>query len=375
MNPVNVLYVYGDILRHGGIENFMMNYFRNIDSNVIHIDFAVQGKRRGAFDDEIESAGSCIYRLPKPGRNPFRYTHELKKIFKSGRYQIIHSHCDAMNFRILRLAEECNVPVRISHSHNINHVLQKQSILKIYYYEYSRKKVAEYASICYACSEKAGRWMYGNRHFKVIPNAIELDKFLFDSDKRKVLRNRYNISENTIVLGNVGRFDVQKNQLFLVDLLKMLSEKSREYRLLLVGNGWMRKHIEKKIREYNLKENVIFTGEVDNPQDYYNMMDIFLMPSLFEGYAIALEEAEVNGLPCLASEYVPEEVEVLNHIDFIRLDKDVWMKKILKLSPVERYADATEELKKNGYDIKVAAKRLQNEYIRLYREAREKGNV
>lgn len=376
MKPVNVLYVYGDRLRHGGIENFMMNYFRHIDPEVIHIDFAVQGNVRGVFDDEIEKRGSYIYRLPKPSRHHARFIRELKKIFKSGKYKIVHAHCDAMNYRVLRLAKKCNIPVRISHSHNTQHVLSRKSSFKALYYDYSRKKIVDYASICYACSQEAGNWMYGNHHFTVVPNAIDLDKFLFQLNIRKDLRRKYNISEHTIVLGHVGRFDTQKNQMFLVELLKMLSEDNdRKYLLLLVGNGWLRKAVEQRILDYKLREHVVFIGEVDNPQDYYNVMDIFVMPSLFEGYGMALEEAEVNGLPCLASNYIPKEADVLDRIHYIQLDLKLWRDSIHAVLPPKRYRDAAEELKRKGYDIKDAAKKLQNEYIRLYQEAVENKNV
>lgn len=366
MTPVNVLYVFGDRLRRGGIENFMMNYFRYIDRNIIHIDFVVQGKRRGAYDDEIERAGSCIYRLPKPGKNPVSFAAELKKIFRMGKYQIVHAHCDAMNYRILRLAKQCNIPVRISHSHNTEHVLASKCKIKFWFYEYSKKKVHDYATTCFACSEEAGRWMYGKHEFEIIPNAIVLDRFRFQEKDRIRLRGKYDIPDNAVVLGHVGRFDRQKNHLFLIELLKKLAEEeNRRYYLLLVGNGWMRSVIEEKVKEYRLEKHVIFTGEVDNPQAFYNMMDIFLMPSLFEGYPIALEEAEVNGLPCLVSEFITKEVAVTEIIEYSRLDLDTWYQKIQNLIPPRRCVGAESVLREKGYDIKDAAKRLQDEYINL----------
>lgn len=366
---INVLYVFGDELRHGGIENFMMNYFRHMNKDVIHIDFVVQGEGKGVFDDEIEKADSRIYRLPKPGRHLCRYQKEFSRILQSGRYQIIHTHCDAMNFRILRLAEKCNIPVRISHSHNTQHILPGRSRLKTLYYEYSRKRLARYASVRYACSEEAGKWLYGKYLFEIIPNAIDIDKFLFRSGKRTLLRGKYGIPDNMIVLGHVGRFDVQKNQIFLLDLLKkLISKDHNKYLLFMVGDGWMQNSIKKRVKEYCLEEYIIFTGEVPNSQDYYNMMDIFLMPSLFEGYCIALEEAEVNGLPCLASQYIPKEVNVSDKITYLPLNVTVWREQILKMSLAKRRTDAAEELRMKGYDINDAAKRMQDEYIRLYQE-------
>ena len=370
MNPINVLYVFGDKLRHGGIENFMMNYFRHIDKNIIHIDFAVQGYAKGAFDEEIEKSGSCIYRLPKPGQHFFQYKKEFCKILASNKYKIIHAHCDAMNFRILRLAKKYNIPIRISHSHNTQHILSGKSKLKAIYYEYSIKRIVKYATVCYACSWDAGKWLYGNHKFRIIPNAIDIDKFLFRSESRSQFREKYAISKETIVLGHVGRFDVQKNQMFLLDLLENLVKAGdRKYILLMVGDGWMKNAIRRSVLNRGLEENVIFTGEVVNPQDYYNMMDIFLIPSLYEGYCIALEEAEVNGLPCIASKDIPKEVDVLKRITYLPLKVNIWMSNLLEFFPIKRYRGAAEELKLKGYDIHDAAKKLQNEYVRLYQES------
>ena len=365
---VNVLYVYGDILQYGGIESFMMNYFRYIDKTKIHIDFVLQGKGPGVYDDEIRAAGSEIYYLPKPGHELLRYIRELCRIYKTGRYKIVHAHCDAMNHRVLKLAKRCGVPIRISHAHNTDHVLPKEIGLKHFFYDYSRNRGSDYATARWACSREAGIWMYGKSDFSVIPNAIELNRFLFDKDRRNELRKKYRISEDVIVLGHVGRFDIQKNQGFLVDLLQKLMETGRKYKLLFLGTGWMKQEVEDKVRKYHLEENVLFAGEVSNPQDYYHMMDIYVMPSLFEGYGIALEEAEVNGLPCLASDKIPREVDVLGQIAYLPLDIDIWRKRIERQSAERNFA-VYEELKRQGYDIVDAARKVQDEYVRMYNGA------
>lgn len=211
--------------------------------------------------------------------------------------------------------------------------------------------------------------MYGNQSFSVVPNAIELECFRFDADKRQEMRDRYRLPEDAIVLGHVGRFDTQKNQGFLVDLLRKLKDGSRKkYKLLFLGAGWMRAEVEAKVKQHGLEDSVLFAGEVSNPQDYYHMMDIFVMPSLFEGYGIALEEAEVNGLPCFASDKVPKEVDVLGHIRYLPLDLTVWQKGI-EAQALGRRKDLGRELKQRGYDIADAARNMQEAYIRLYNEA------
>ena len=130
----------------------------------------------------------------------------------------------------------------------------------------------------------------------------------------------------------------------------------------------MKQEVEDKVRKYHLEENVLFAGEVSNPQDYYHMMDIYVMPSLFEGYGIALEEAEVNGLPCLASDKIPREVDVLGQIAYLPLDIDIWRKRIERQSAERNFA-VYEELKRQGYDIVDAARKVQDEYVRMYNGA------
>lgn len=362
---VNVLYVYGDILRRGGMENHMMNYFRYADREKVHIDFAVQSLTQsgGLFDDEIRRSGSEIFILPKYRRNPLGYQYKLEKLFRSGRYQVVHAHCDAMNYRILKLAKKCGVPVRIAHSHNTQHILR--SPLKRYYYECCRKHQSRLATTCWACSEQAGKWLFGDTPFTVIPNAIESDHFVFRSDVRREMRKRYGLSENDIVLGHVGRFDYQKNHPFMVELLKKLH--NPKYKLLLIGDGWMRPQIEELVRTEHLESQVILTGEVSDPQKYYQMMDLLLLPSHFEGLGIAILEAQANGLPCLASEFVPREVNLFGSVTFCPLDVEKWVSLVYEKACC-RCVTAPGEMEACGYNIRLAGKELSQRYVELVEE-------
>lgn len=367
MKTVNILYIYGDILRRGGIESFMMNYYRHIESESIHIDFAVQGYEKGVYDDEILARGSCIYHLDKPGKHPIKYKKQLKQLLSGGRYQIVHAHCDAMNYRIMRLAKASDIPVRIAHSHNTQHILNSR--LKCLFYEYCRHRVAKYATECWACSFEAGRWLFGDRPCQLIHNAIDIKKFSFNKMQRNILRKEYGIGEKEIVLGHVGRFDFQKNHEFLINVLWKLRKKGeRQYRLLLVGEGFLRKKIEEKVLNLGLEDQVIFTGGVSNPEDYYHMMDLFLIPSLFEGYPLVVTEAEANGLMCIASDYISAEVNKIGRVRRLLLDTEVWYQ-CIEQQDCTRYADAQTHLAECGFDIGNEAKRVQKEYIRLCGES------
>lgn len=364
--PIKILYVYGDTLRLGGIECYMINNFRYMDRSVVQIDFLLQGNGKSVFEREITDAGSKVYHLEKPSKNIFRYMWDMFRIFKHGDYKIVHGHCDAMNCRIMRLAKLCGIPVRIAHSHNTEHVLDSKT--RYLFYELCRRHVGRYATDLWACSRAAGEWMFQKRPFEIIPNAINLDQFAFDPERRQALRSYYGIGEEEIVIGHVGRFHVQKNHEFIVRLFSRLAGSKRKYRLVFVGMGKLQEEIQTKVIASGLQDKVIFTGIAKNPYDYYNMMDLFVLPSRFEGYPLVVTEATANGLRCIVSENVTREVSVEDQVRFCPLNLDAWQKAIEETDTFER-RDARPQLREKGMDIYSTAKQTQERYVRLYSEA------
>lgn len=364
-NMVDILYVYGDILRRGGMESHMMNYFRYADKEKVHIDFCVQSYDScgGVYDDEIRQRGSEIFVLPKFSKRPLAYMKGLKALLSSGRYQVVHSHCDAMNYRVLRIAEECGVPVRIAHSHNTQHVLATK--LKYAYYEFCRKRQSKYATDRWACSMKAGRWLFDGYEFSMIPNAIPCEKFFYDASVRDAVRREYGLSDSDIVLGHVGRFDYQKNHAFLVRVLRQLNDP--RYKLMLVGDGWLRQQIEEQVQKEKLEEQVIFVGEVPDPHRYYNAMDLLIQPSLFEGFPVVLLEAQANGLHAIVSDCVTDEVNLFGSVTFQSLQEEQWVNAI-RTAVHDRVSDAAEQIDRCGYNIKTAALKLSDKYAALVSE-------
>lgn len=357
--PVNVLYVNGGIMRRGGIESFMMNYYRHIDHARVHIDFLVHGYGQGIFDKEIEASGSKIIHVPVKSRHPLKYSRELRRIFASKEYMIVHSHTDAMSAWILRIAKQCNVPIRIAHSHNTDHLTSSK--LKYALNEFARKRICRYATHRFACSEKAGKWLFKDNTFTVIPNAIELHNFQFDSSVRDRMRNTLSLNNENIVIGHVGRFDTQKNHEFLLDVFDSLSKMNIQYRLLLIGEGWLKEAIMNSAEARGLKDKVLFLGERSDVAALYNAMDLFVLPSLFEGLAVVLVEAQANGLPVLASDTITREASINKNIWYIPLNKELWAQEISNLANGEtgRVAFNPYGCK---YDIEKAAKLLQNKY-------------
>lgn len=361
---VNILYVNGGPMNRGGIEAFMMNYVRHMNHAAVHIDFAVTGLEKGAYDDELESLGCRIYRLPQKSKHPIAYQKKLKKVFRDSKYGIVHSHADAMSCWVLKVAKECGVPVRIAHSHNTQHLTTNP--IKFQINEFARKNINKYATNRFACSNEAGKWLFGNAPFKVIHNAIDTGEFAFDIDKRKALREKYGISDDAILLGHVGRFDTQKNHAFLIDMFAELAKENDNYKLMCVGDGWLRSDIEKQISENNLTDKVILAGQQENAHDYYNAFDLYVFPSLFEGLGFVLIEAQANGLTCISSDGVPQETNLsgADKMLYLPLEKQAWVDKVIELGKPTRY-DGGKYVVEYGYDITHEAKKLEDMYLTL----------
>lgn len=370
MNPKRILYINGGIMAQGGIESFMMNYYRHIDRNKIQIDFVVHGFEKGYYDDEIKALGGVIYNIPVKSKNYNGNIKSLKKIFNSKKYVLIHSHLDAMNTVVLRIAKQCGIPIRIAHSHNTNHLTNNK--LKIRLNEIARKNIKKYATHLFACSEDAGRWLFGDKAFEngeilIINNAIDLDNYKFDKDIRLKMRKKLNLETET-VYGHVGRFDYQKNHEFILEVFKEVVKEKPDSKLLLVGNGHLKEKILNQVNNLKLSDNVILMGTRSDIADLVSVMDVFIFPSLFEGLGMVLIEAQANGLNCIASTNLPKEVRQTELVTFLSLSLGAkkWADHILNLN-VDRKGkeNVIKLLTDSGYNINHEVKKLEKKYISL----------
>ncbi len=358
--PIRILYVNGGILDLGGISSYMINYFRHIDKSICHIDFAVHGDQKGVYDDEIENAGSVIYHLPIKSQDYFGNIKALKKVLKEGNYDIVHSHLDAGSYHILKVAKQCGVPVRIAHSHSINHLTENK--LKIFINDYYRKNIKKTATHLMACSKDAGKWLFGkNSDFDVVRNAIELNKFIFSEKNRQEVRRMLNIKNDHIIIGHIGVFDTQKNHTFLMDVFSEVLKKNNNYRLICVGDGPLKNEIEAKAKKLGIYDYVYFTGYTNHIEKYYSAFDIFLLPSLFEGLGIVAVEAQVSGLPCILSNQVPSEAQLLPNVLYLSFEKEHWIDSILSVT-ANRTIDTLNYALAMHYEIAQEAHILQNTY-------------
>lgn len=377
MKPIRVLHIVG-IMNMGGLENLIMNIYRKIDRDKIQFDFLVTREEEGIFDSEIKSLGGNVYNIPHMSKVGYsKYKKSVYEFFKCNpQYQIVHCHRDAMCSVYLKQAKKANVPVRIAHSHNIMLAESKNikgkviTIMKKYFMMSTNSNTTDY----FACSKDAGRWLFGKKiadeKLKVITNGIDTDRYIYDESIRSELRKELGVSEGTLLIGHVGRFDIQKNHEFLIDVINNLDKEIEDYKVCLVGNGILIEEIKNKVNKLNLQDKVMFSGIRNNVNELMMAFDIFTFPSLFEGLGIALVEAQATGVQCLASDTVPRESDMkLELLEYLPIDNgEQWVDKIKILNERKENLrlsrnSSQSQIKDNGYDILSTIQYLQEFYI------------
>lgn len=359
--PIRILQCVSNMDR-AGIETMLMNFYRNIDRNKVQFDFLCNKSKPGDYDEEIQSLGGKIYLTP--GLNPFKwfkYQRYMKKLFqKHPEYKIIHCQNEAMGFPALYAAKKCGIPVRIAHSHNTVTRKDFKWPIKILY-KYLLKLVAtDYV----ACSRAAGKYLFG-KDVKVINNAIDSPKFIYNEEKRKEIREKYKL-KGKFVIGHVGRFEPQKNHEFLIKLFNIYQKHDENACLLLIGTGSLEEHIKELVQKLNIQDKVIFTGNIPNVNELYQAMDMFILPSFHEGLPVVGVEAQFAGLPCVFSTKVTEETKFTKNVYYLSLrdDINIWCDLIsrIKKKNISRAA-----VNNSTFDINLSKNNLINYYLKLVR--------
>ena len=347
----------------GGIETFIMNYYRNMNRSIIQFDF-VSMFNKLYFEDEMINLGAKIYKIANVKKNPIKYYFQIKKIIKENNYKIVHVNMlSAANIIPIIAAKKAGAKTIIAHSHNTD---VPKNILRKFLNNINKNLIIKNATKLLACSEKAGNWMFGsNKQFDIIPNAIEMEKFIYNPIIREKIRKKNNI-ENELVIGHVGRMCEQKNHEFLIDCFYKVTKKNPNVVLMLIGEGEFENKLRTKVKQLNISEKVKFIGVVNNVQDYFQAMDLFVLPSKFEGLGIVLIEAQTSGLQCIAADCVPRETNIFNKIHFEELEKNSRAEDILKFDNIkyDRQID-NKKINSSEYNIIKAAKNLQNLYLEM----------
>ena len=375
MEPIRVLQVVEMLNENSGVSSVVLNYYRNMTHDRCVFDFIVHAPIDAELQKELEQTGSHIYQMPElSGKNMPRYKKELRNFFleHEGTYKIVHGHLPNAAVFYLGEAKHAGVPFRILHSHNS--CGSDSMVKRIRNFFLNHMGVCK-ANLYFACSGCAAEYLYGKnsqKQIRIWNNAIEPQRFSFELQTREMLRSQYQVGDR-LVIGHVGRFAEQKNHRFLVEIAAGLKERTDDFILLLVGEGKLRPETEKRVRKLGLEGNVIFTGAVKNPQDYYQMMDVFLLPSLYEGLPVVAVEAQAAGLPCLIADTVTEEVVLTDQVRRLPIQNAAeWANEIHKI-PKERRTDAAERIQSRGFDIKNEAQKLEKFYLELVGKEHEEG--
>lgn len=304
-------------LEINGISTVIWNYCTHMD--LLRFDITVLAGRpiNEYYINEFTKLGIRVIELPERKGNSINYLRELNKIMKNEKFDIVHVHGNQASIALELLVAYMNgIKVRIAHSHNTTcksmrvHKLLKPLFNLIY-------------TDGFACGEAAGKWLFGNGDFTVIPNGFDTNKFEFNSSYRSEIRTKLGI-ENRYVIGHIGRINEQKNQTYLLKIFEKVAADNENAVLLMVGTGPMQPEIEKLVDDHPYKDRIIMFGETNSPEKLYSAMDVFVFPSLYEGLPVTLLEAQINGLRCVASAAVTREVMLYdNSIHFIKLSDDV----------------------------------------------------
>jgi len=314
--PIRILHLVKAMDR-AGVETWLMNILRSVDRDQFQMDFAVESARPAPYDDEARALGSKVIPCADP-RQPWQYATTFRRILREhGPYDIVHSHGRYYNGFVLWLAQREGVPVRIAHSHNDTYTRQAyRGFIRPLYLAATKRWISRYRTIGLACSDKAAVDLFGphwqdDPACRVLYCGIDLAPFADPCDPSDV-RAALEIPADAFVIGHVGRLIPQKNHALLVEIAAEVASREPNMRLLLVGVGALRETIAKQAADLGIAGRIIFAGSrTDVPRLLRGAMDVFLFPSLFEGLGLALVEAQAAGLPCIISDVVPPEADLV----------------------------------------------------------------
>lgn len=355
-----------------GIETMLMNYYRHIDRTKIQFDFLCNKKKPGAYDEEIISMGGRIFHTPGliPTKYP-QYLEYMKDLFdKYPEYRIIEAHNGALGVYALHAAKKNNIPVRIFHAHGASITKDWKWPIKMF----CKSRIRSNINIKFTCGIAAAQCYYGKKvvqqsDYELIPNAIEVERFLYDSNVRMSLRHKYQLEKKHVV-GHVGRFMAQKNHKFLISVFAEIAARDELATLVLLGDGELMMEIQKKVAQLNLIDRVIFVGNVENANEWYSAFDVFVLPSTWEGLPVVGVEAQAADLPCFFSSNITREIELSDKAYFLSLEAPIseWAKCIIDKFDDTRRESRTTLITEAHYNIKVESKYLEKRYMELYGE-------
>ena len=365
--PIRVLHMIGS-LNIGGSQAMIVNFYKSIDRTQVQFDFIIDRPSETYFKETVEALGAKVFEMPTfTGYNFLQIKKAWNSFFKDHpEYKILHSHVRSYASLYIPIAKKHGLKT-IIHSHSTSNGSGLSSVVKRIM-QSSLKRKADYL---FACSEESGRWLFGNKaltksNYKMIPNAVDTNKFAFNTDTRAQMRKTLGIEDDTVVYGHVGRLHPSKNHTFLLDVFKDVLAKKPNALLLLVGDGELRSEIEAKINALNIQRSVIMLGARSDVAELLQAMDVFVFPSRWEGLPVTVVEAQAAGLPCFISDTITKDVNTSSLVKYLPIDNGVetWSNELTAADITRK--DVISDIKAAGFDIEETTKQLSEFYKNIY---------
>lgn len=357
---------------NGGITRTAIKYWKHIDKSRFQFGFATCEKVHLDFERELIDSGAEVHYIScYAEEDENKFASELGKILIENKYDAIHLNTSWWrSFTAEKVAKDLGVKVILVHARSSGIDISDNE-KRLFEYERHQQVKANFckdmATDYAACSKAAAEFLFGTQipedKIVILHNALDIGRFSYSEIKRNMMREQLN-AEKSYVIGNIGRMSYVKNHNFLLECFYEVQMKIQSALLLLVGDGELRENIIKQAEKLGIADKVIFTGKVDNVEDYLQAMDVFAFPTRFEGLGNVLIEAQTAGLKCVSSDNVPMETSITDNIEYLPLEKDLWVKELVRLSKQYERKDMGGRVREAGYDIQSEIKILENIYLK-----------
>lgn len=338
------IFMIGYSTDKGGVETYIKNISSQFD-----------GKYEIIFHWPTMNINGREWVVPANRHNYVKYQQFWRKFFHENKFDVIYYNtCDIVSIDPLKFAKEADIPVRIIHSHSSGNQVVAGGVLgwlHKWQEKKSRKNLHKYATNLLACSKTAGDWMFDGRPYMIIKNGIDISRYVYSDTKRQnVIGSLKNATEKVVAC--LGRLDRPKNPFMSLSIFATLCQRDKDFQCLFIGDGELRVELETKVQAVGLQHRIIFTGGVDNVNEWLSYIDCLLMPSFFEGLPFALVEAQAAGIHCLVSDTVSKEANVTGLVEYKSLNAPVgeWADRLLEIASMPR-VDVSESLISAGYSI------------------------
>lgn len=357
-----VLIVSRNLSETNGVANCMLQYYVGLINSGFQVDYLLLSREKSEWTEKIGQQGKIFYWPDNCSKYSGAAFAFLNSLFDNNAFDIVHVNVPGIyGALVLKAARNNGIKNRIYHAHNpkSGKSIKGWIVLSIFDPICIRN-----ANHLIACTDNTGKSIFGRRSFRIIRNCINTQKYQYNADARKRLRSELGIDSNTVLIGSVGRLEEQKNPMFALECIKRVHENNSNIYYVWIGKGSLQDKIVKYLQTNNMQEYVQLLGARTDVNDWYSAMDIFFLPSQYEGLGIVFIEAQTSGLVCIGSDQVPIDTEItplMNRLS-LSLSKNQWAEKILSIRQDGNRSHYKSLVDKAGYNTKDEVYRLSEMY-------------